>query len=210
MPVRVLIADDHEVVRRGLRALLATDPAVTLVGEAADGRAAVDLAAQLQPDVVLMDLVMPGLDGIEATRQLLQVSPGSKVVVLTSFPDDQRVLPAIRAGALSYLLKDVPAEQLLAAIQAAHRGEPVLHPVATARMMKEMARPAAEPRPALTARELDVLRGVAAGLSNQEIGERLFIGERTVKSHISSLLSKLDLADRTQLAIYAIRNGLAD
>ncbi|MCG0239857.1 MAG: response regulator transcription factor [Firmicutes bacterium] len=207
-PIRVLIADDHEVVRRGLRSFLATEPEIAVVAEAADGEAAVRLAEAHRPDVVLMDLVMPGLDGVEATRRILAVSPESRVIVLTSYPDDERVVPAIRAGALSYLLKDVAPDQLIAAIRAAKRGEPVLHPVAATRLMQEMHRPSSAPE--LTPREREVLALVAKGLSNQEIAARLYIAERTVKSHISSLLAKLGLEDRTQLAIYAIRNRLVE
>lgn len=208
-PIRVLIADDHEVVRRGLRSFLATEPEIAVVAEAADGEAAVRLAEAHRPDVVLMDLVMPGLDGVEATRRILAVSPESRVIVLTSYPDDERVVPAIRAGALSYLLKDVAPDQLIAAIRAAKRGEPVLHPVAATRLMQEMHRPSSS-APELTPREREVLALVAKGLSNQEIAARLYIAERTVKSHISSLLAKLGLEDRTQLAIYAIRNRLVE
>lgn len=209
-PIRVLIADDHAVVRRGLKSFLDTEPDIEVVAEATDGASAVDLAAAHRPDVVLMDLVMPGLNGIEATRRIMAALPETRVIVLTSYPDDERVIPAIQAGALSYLLKDVAPEHLSGAIRAARRGEPVLHPLAAQRMMQEMGRGAATAGPELTPREREVLQLVARGLSNQEIGAQLYIGERTVKSHISSLLAKLGMSDRTQLAIYAIRHGLAE
>jgi NarL family two-component system response regulator LiaR len=204
--IRILICDDHEMVRRGLRSYLETDADFAVVGEAADGEKAVALAAELAPDVILMDLVMPGVDGVEATRRIIAARPKACVVVLTSFVDDSRVLPALRAGARSYLLKDVAAEELGESLRRAHRGESVLHPVAAQRVLREMTAPkGAEP----TEREMQVLLLVAKGLSNQEIGKRLFITERTVKAHITSLLAKLNLSDRTQLAIHAHTHGLA-
>lgn len=203
--IRILISDDHEIVRRGLRSYLETETDFEIVGEAADGNEAVRLASELQPDVVLMDLVMPELDGVEATRRIVAAHPKTCVVVLTSFADDSRVLPALKAGARSYLLKDVAAEALGESIRRAHRGESVLHPVAAQRVLREMTTPkGAEP----TQRELEVLALVAQGLSNQAIGGKLFITERTVKAHITSLLSKLGLSDRTQLAIHAHTHGL--
>lgn len=204
--IRILIVDDHAVVRRGLGSFLATAPDLQVVGEAATGEEAVALAPVLRPDVVLMDLVLPGMDGVEATRRLLAACPGARVVVLTSYPDDERVIPALQAGALSYLLKDVAPDALAAAIRAAARGEPVLHPVAQAGLVRALGRPG--PAPDLTPREREVLALVAQGLSNQAIAGRLGIAERTVKAHISNLLAKLDLQDRTQLAIYALRNRL--
>jgi NarL family two-component system response regulator LiaR len=203
--IRILICDDHEIVRRGLRGYLETEADFTVVGEASDGAAAVRLASELEPDVILMDLVMPEVDGIEATRRIIAARPQACVVVLTSFADDSRVLPALRAGARSYLLKDVAAEELGQSLRRAHRGESVLHPAAAQRVLREMTAPkGAEP----TQRELQVLLLVAQGLSNQAIGAKLFITERTVKAHITSLLAKLGLSDRTQLAIHAHTHGL--
>ncbi len=203
--IRILVCDDHEIVRRGLRSYLETEGDFTVVGEAGDGEQAIRQAAALKPDVILMDLVMPGVDGVEATRRIMAADPKACIVVLTSFTDDSKVLPALKAGARSYLLKDVAAEELGECIRRARRGESVLHPVAAQRVLREMTAPkGAEP----TERELEVLLLVAQGLSNQDIGDKLFITERTVKAHITSLLSKLGLSDRTQLAIYAHTHGL--
>jgi NarL family two-component system response regulator LiaR len=208
--IRLLLVDDHKLVREGLKIYLATEPDIQVVGEAADGAEAARLAEALKPDVILMDLVMPGVDGIEGTRRCLQVCPAAKVVVLTSMPDDERVVPAIRAGALSYLLKDVSAEELAAAVRRAAAGQPTLHPIASTRMMQELTGTSRR-RSALdeiSPREMEVLRLIGQGLSNKEIGERLFIGERTVKTHVSHLLEKLGMQDRTQLAIFAVQNRL--
>jgi NarL family two-component system response regulator LiaR len=210
-PITVLIVDDHKVVREGVRAFLETQPDITVVGEAESGEAAVDLVAEHAPDVVLMDLVMPGLDGVDATRLVKQASPRTRVIVLTSYHQDEHIFPAIRAGALSYLLKDVGPEELADAVRKAAAGDAVLHPRVAARVVQELhgARPD-EPNPftELSERELDVLRVIADGLSNAEIAERLVISEKTVKSHVSNILSKLHLADRTQAAVYAWREGV--
>jgi NarL family two-component system response regulator LiaR len=210
-PITVLIVDDHKVVREGVRAFLETQPDITVVGEAASGEAAVDLVAEHAPDVVLMDLVMPGLDGVDATRLVKQASPRTRVIVLTSYHQDEHIFPAIRAGALSYLLKDVGPDELADAVRKAAAGDAVLHPRVAARVVQELhgARPD-EPNPftELSERELDVLRVIADGLSNAEIAERLVISEKTVKSHVSNILSKLHLADRTQAAVYAWREGV--
>ena len=214
-PITVLIVDDHAVVRQGVRAFLETQPDIRVVAEAASGAEAVRQAERHAPDVVLMDLVMPGMDGVEATRALKRVSPRSQVIVLTSYHDDEHIFPAIRAGALSYLLKDVAPAALAEAVRRAARGEAVLHPRVAARLVQEIhaargQREAAKP-PAfadLTERELEVLRLVAQGLSNAAIAQRLYISERTVKSHVSNILSKLHLADRTQAAVYAWQQGL--
>jgi two-component system, NarL family, response regulator LiaR len=208
--IRLLLVDDHKMVREGLKMYLSTEDDIEVVGEAPDGAAGAKLAAELKPDVILMDLVMPGTDGIEGTRLCMAASPTSRVIALTSMPDDERVVPAIRAGALSYLLKDVSADDLAAAIRNAAAGRPTLHPMAAARMMQELNAPP-KPKSAvdeISPREMEVLQLIGKGQSNKEIGEKLFIGERTVKTHVSHLLEKLRLQDRTQLAIYAVQNKL--
>jgi NarL family two-component system response regulator LiaR len=215
--IRVLIVDDHQVVRRGLRTFLDLQDDIEVVGEAGDGLQGVELAAQLEPDVVLMDIVMPRLDGIEATRRIRERSAETGVIALTSFAGDDQVLPALEAGASSYLLKDVTPEDLVEAIRAVHRGEPRLHPDALRKVMEAAMGPRAdEVRPAsasppddLTERELEVIVLVSRGLSNREIAESFVISEKTVKTHIGHILAKLGLKDRTQLAIYALRHGLA-
>lgn len=214
--IRVLIVDDHQVVREGLRTFLQLSAGVTVAGEAAGGAEAVELVRKLEPDVVLMDLVMPGMDGIEATRRIKALGLPARVIALTSFTEDDKVFPAIQAGASSYLLKDVSPDALVEAIRAVHRGEARLHPDITRKLMEQVAR---RPGPegealgqveSLTARELDVVRLVAEGYSNADIAQRLVISEKTVKTHISNILGKLQLQDRTQLAVYAIRKGLVD
>jgi NarL family two-component system response regulator LiaR len=212
--IKVLIVDDHQVVRQGLRTFLELHEDIDVVGEAGDGMAALELVRQLAPDVVLMDLVMPRLDGIAATRQVKALGGTTRVIALTSFTEDDKVFPAIQAGASSYLLKDVSPDDLVEAIRAVHRGEARLAPNIARKLMEQVAHQA-EPKhepPAeeLTERELEVIRLVAKGLSNQAIGQQLFISDKTVKTHISNILGKLDLEDRTQLAIYAIKNGLVD
>jgi NarL family two-component system response regulator LiaR len=215
--IRVLIVDDHQVVRRGLRTFLELQDDIEVAGEAGDGQAGVEEAERLGPDVVLMDIVMPRLDGIEATRRIKERAPGTGVIALTSFAGDDQVLPALEAGASSYLLKDVSPEELVEAIRAVHRGEPRLHPDALRKVMEaamgprtgEAGRAAASPPADLTERELEVVVLVAQGLSNREIAESFVISEKTVKTHIGHVLAKLELKGRTQLAIYAIRHGLA-
>ncbi len=209
--IRVLIADDHTIVRKGLKVLLATEPDMEVVGEADNGAEAVSLAGSLKPDVILMDLVMPQMDGIEATRTITAGPDSPRVLVLTSFAADDKVFPAVKAGALGYLLKDSSPEQLLEAIRRVHRGEPSLEPSIARKVLQELSapgqgRPTTDP---LTERELDVLRLVAQGLANKEIASALFIAEWTVRSHVSSILSKLQLASRTQAALYALRSGIA-
>lgn len=208
--IRLLLVDDHKMVREGLKAYLATEEDIEIVGEAADGAAGAKLAGELKPDVILMDLIMPGTDGVEGTRLCRAASPNSRVIILTSMPDDERVVPAIKAGALSYLLKDVSAEDLAQAIRSAAVGRATLHPMAATRMMQELTAPPKREAglDEISPREMEVLQLIAKGLSNKEIGERLFIGERTVKTHVSHLLEKLNLQDRTQLAIYAVQNKL--
>ena len=209
--ITVLIVDDHAVVRGGVRGYLETQPDISVVGEAACGEEAVRLAADQVPDVVLMDLVMPGMDGVEATRRVRRVSPRSQVVVLTSYHDDVHIFPAIKAGALSYLLKDVGPEDLAEAIRAAARGEAVLHPHVATRVMQELRgtrQQVPNPFTELTDRELEVLRLVAEGLSNARIAEQLVLSEKTIKGYVSNILSKLYLADRTQAAVFAWREGM--
>lgn len=209
--VSVLIVDDHPIVRQGLRTLLDLQEDIRVVGEATNGKDAVEMAGRLKPDVILMDLVMPGMDGIEATRQITALHQTTRVIALTSFVEDEKVIPAIQAGAVSFLLKDINPNDLMDAIRAASQGEARLHPEVTRRLMRQVASQPPSPlqsAPDLTEREMDVLRLVAQGLSNREIAARLVISEKTVKTHISSLLSKLDQEDRTRLAIYAIKKGL--
>ncbi len=209
--ISVLIVDDHALVRQGVRAFLETQPDLTVVGEAESGEEAIRLAADLVPDVVLMDLVMPEMDGVEATRKLKLVSPRSQVIVLTSYHEDEHIFPAIRAGALSYLLKDVGARELADAVRKAAHAEAVLHPRVAARVVQELhGSGGINPNPftQLSERELEVLRLIADGMSNEEIAERLVISEKTVKSHVSNVLGKLHVADRTQAAVYAWREGI--
>jgi NarL family two-component system response regulator LiaR len=209
--IRVLIVDDHAIVRKGIRALLATEPDIQVIGEASDGAEAIALAQALHPDVILMDLVMPKIDGIEATRQITASQPGVRVLVLTSFAADDKVFPAIKAGALGYLLKDTGPDDLLRAIHQVHLGQPTLEPSIARKVLSELAHPPQEPLTPdpLTERELDVLRRVAQGNSNKEIAEQLEIAEMTVRAHVSNILGKLHLASRTQAALYALRKGLA-
>lgn len=208
--IRLLIVDDHQVVRQGLRTFLSLYDDIQVVGEAADGQEAVELTAQLAPDVILMDLVMPRLDGIAATRLIHDKHPAVQIIALTSFAEDDKIIPAIQAGAASYMLKDVSADVLVDAIRAAQRGERRLHPEAMRKLMEQVAKPPAPPLvdPLLTPREFEVVRLVAQGKHNREIAEALVISEKTAKMHVSNILGKLGLEDRTQLAIYAIRNGL--
>ena len=210
-PITLMMVDDHAIVRQGVRAFLDTQSDLHVVGEAGSGEEAIALAGELAPDVVLMDLVMPGMDGVESTRLLKQVSPRSQVIVLTSYHEDEHIFPAIRAGALSYLLKDVAPSELADAIRKAARGEAVLHPRVAARVVQELhgaRRDAFNPFTELSERELEVLRLIADGASNETIAATLIISEKTVKSHVSNILSKLHVADRTQAAVYAWREGV--
>jgi two-component system, NarL family, response regulator LiaR len=209
--IRVLIADDHAVVRQGLRTFLELQDDIEVVADVADGEAALRAAREHEPDVVLMDLVMPGMGGIEAIRGLREARPEARVLVLTSFLDDEKLFPAVRAGAAGYLLKDVEPAELVRAIRIVDEGEALLHPAVAARLMEEFAeteRPAAEE--ALTAREREVLQLIARGLPNKLIARDLEIAEKTVKTHVSSILSKLGLTDRTQAALYAVRRGMVE
>jgi len=210
-PIRILIADDHAIVRRGLRTLIASEPGMEVVGEAADGEEAVEQTLTLRPDVILMDIVMPRQSGLEAIAQIVEEDAQARILVITSFAEDDKVFPAIKAGALGYLLKDTSPEQLLQSIYAVHRGEPSLHPTIALKVIRELNHPSALPptEDPLTEREVEVLRLVAQGMANQEIAERLVISERTVGNHVGSILAKLHLANRTQATLYALREGLA-
>ncbi len=208
MAIRVLIADDHAVVRQGLRMFLGLDPEIEVVGEASTGTQALRLAHELGPDVVLMDLLMPEMDGIEATARIRRELPDTEVIALTSVLEDSSVVGAVRAGAIGYLLKDTEAGELLRAIKAASAGQVQLSPKAAARLMREVRTP--EALEELTERELEVLRLLAQGQSNKEIAYKLSIGEKTVKTHVSNILAKLNVSSRTQAALYAARMGLVE
>lgn len=209
--ISVFIADDHPVVRQGLASFLRLQPDIELVGEAADGREAVDKVLDLVPDVVLMDLAMPVIDGIEAIRRIRARSPSTKVIALTSFSDEARLFAAVKAGAAGYLLKDIDPAEIVKGIRMVSNGEALISPAAAAKLMQEFADSGAdrvaEP---LTAREIEVLRLIARGLSNREIAAELVISEKTVKTHVSNILAKLHLADRTQAALYAVKKRLVD
>jgi NarL family two-component system response regulator LiaR len=209
--IRVLIVDDHSIVRKGIRALLSTERDIQVIGEANDGMEAIAQAQALKPDVILMDLVMPKVDGIEATRRITTQQPGMRVLVLTSFAADDKVFPAIKAGALGYLLKDTGPDELVEAIHQVHRGEPSLEPTIARKVLAELSAPPQKPLSTdpLTGRELDILRLIAQGCSNKEIAEQLVITEMTVRTHVSNVLSKLHLASRTQAALYALKEGIA-
>jgi NarL family two-component system response regulator LiaR len=210
-PITVLLVDDHEVVRQGVRAYLDALPDFAVVGEAETGEMAVRLALEHVPDVVLMDLVMPGMDGVEATRRVKDASPRTQIVVLTSYHQDEHIFPALKAGAISYVLKDVKMAELAEAIHQAARGEVTLHPRVAARVIRELHGPRhAELNPftELTDREIEVLKLIANGLTNTKIAEQLVISLNTVKGHVSNILSKLHLADRTEAAVYAWREGI--
>jgi NarL family two-component system response regulator LiaR len=209
--IKVLLVDDHAVVREGLRTYLDLEDRLAIVGEAANGREAVDKVRALRPDVVLMDLLMPEMDGITATKAIKEVAPEVKIIVLTSFQDDEHILPAIEAGATGYLLKDVSAPELVKAIEGAFQGQAQLHPEVARKLMEQVRQPRRrqEPGEDLTPRERDVLGLIASGMSNKEIARELVMTERTVKGHVSNILGKLGLQDRTQAALYAVRHGLA-
>jgi NarL family two-component system response regulator LiaR len=209
--IRVLVVDDHAIVRKGICALLATEPGIQVVGEAKEGQEAVAKTARLRPEVVLMDLVMPGMDGLEAIRRILADQPEVRILVLTSFAGDDKIFAAIRAGALGYLLKDSGPEELILAIKQVHSGQSSLHPAIARRLLQELSHnpDRAAKAEALTERELEVLRQVAKGLSNDEIARHLSISEATVRTHVSNILAKLSLDSRTQAALYALREGLA-
>lgn len=209
--IRVMVVDDHHIVREGLRALIETEPGLELVGEAKDGYEAVVETRSLKPDVILMDLVMPRMDGLEAISQIKRENEKAQILVLTSYSEDSKVFSAIKMGAMGYLLKDSLPEDLLRAIRDVYHGQPSLHPSIARKLMGELNRPPESPvmEEELTEREDDVLKLLALGLSNQDIADKLFISERTVRTHVSNILMKLHLANRTQAAVYAFRNRLA-
>ena len=211
-PIRILIADDHQLVRQGFRALLSVKEGIEIVGQAADGDEAVQLVRSLEPDIILMDLIMPKKTGIEATREIKAEYPDAKVLIITSFAEDENIFKAIKAGALGYLLKDSSPQDLLTAINDVYQGKMSLHPNIAMKLVDELNRPPEgvvtdEP---LTEREVEVLKLVAQGQSNQDIAEKLVVSERTVGAHVSNILGKLHLANRTQAALYALRTGLTD
>ncbi len=209
--IHILIADDHPIVREGLRALIATEPGMIVVGEAKDGDEAVFKAHSLQPDVILLDLVMPRKDGLAAISEITHDLPGARILVLTSFAEDEYVFPAIKAGAMGYLLKDASPQELLEASRAVYRGESSLHPTIARKVLREFTRPSDPPARAarLSEREGEILLLVAQGLSNRAIAEQLVVSERTVRSHVSAILQKLHLNSRTQAALYALKEGWA-
>jgi NarL family two-component system response regulator LiaR len=209
--ISVLLVDDHAMVRQGVKAFLITQPDLSVVGEAGSGEEAISLTAQLVPDVILMDLIMPNMDGVETTRRVKQVSPRSQIVVLTSYHEDEHIFPALKAGALSYILKDISAEELASAVRKAAAGEAVLHPRVAARVIKELQGKREDnlnPFTELSERELEVLKLIADGMSNAEMAAKLVLSEKTIKGHVSNILNKLHVADRTQAAVYAWREGV--
>ncbi len=210
MPIRVLLADDHAVVRGGIRALLEQDQEIEVIGEADNGEEAVSIALSQNPDVILLDLMMPLKTGIEAIEEIKAKNPPARILVLTSFADDDKVFAAIKAGAMGYLLKHTTPSELFQAIRDVHNGESSLHPTIARKLIRELNRPSTLPPvdEPLTDREVEVLILVARGLANQDIADRLVISERTVRTHVSNLLSKLHLANRTQAALYALKEGL--
>jgi len=211
--IKVLIVDDHEVVRNGVRSYLEAQPDFVVVGEAENGEEAIELTRQESPDVVLMDLVMPGMQGVEATREVRKVNPATQVVVLTSYHQDDFVFPALKAGAISYILKDAKMSELAEALRKGAKGEATLHPRVAARVIREIkgANPEeASPLQDLTTREMEILSLIAEGLCNAAIAEQLVISENTVKGHVSNILSKLHLTDRTQAAVFAWKQGVID
>ncbi|HSG41859.1 MAG TPA: response regulator transcription factor [Anaerolineales bacterium] len=210
--IRVLITDDHLVVRKGLAALLATKEDIEVIGEAENGKEAIEKVRELSPDVILMDLVMPEMDGVQAIKQIVAEFPEAKILVMTSFATDDMVFPAIKSGALGYLLKDSTPEELVGAIRQVYQGEPSLHPKIARKVLMEISNPTVNTtsEDPLTERELGVLKSIAKGMSNQEIGLTLSISETTVRTHVSRILNKLHLASRTQAALYALKEGLAN
>ena len=209
----ILIADDHEVVRNGIRSYLETIPDMQVVGEASSGEETLNLVAELIPDILLLDLIMPGMDGIEITRRVKHISPRTQVVVLTSYHDDVHIFPALKAGAISYILKDMKMEKLVDVLRRAAQGEVTLHPLVASRVLQNIRGENGEEQPLFTERterETGVLKLIANGLTNSQIAQKLVISENTVKGHVSNILSKLHLADRTQVAVYAWQQGIVN
>jgi two-component system, NarL family, response regulator LiaR len=206
--IRLAVVDDHELVRKGIISYLVTEPDIEIVGEGSSGKDAVKLATTTDPDVILMDLLMDNGTGIDATREIMSKGSSSRIIILTSYYDEKEVFPAIEAGAFSYLLKTSSADEVVSAIRKAAKGESVIEPKVTDVMVKRLRSKEKKPHDTLTEREMDVLQCIGEGMTNQEISEELFIGIKTVKTHVSNILGKLDVADRTQAAVYANRNGL--
>ena len=210
-PISIILVDDHEVVRRGVRTYLNTIAEFDVIGECSSGEEAIHMVAEHIPDIVLMDLIMPGMDGIETTRQIKKISPRTQVVVLTSYHEDAHIFPALKAGAISYILKDMKMDKLVEALNKAVQGEVTLHPRVAARVLQNIRGDGGEDQQLfteLTERELDVLKLIANGMTNSQIAEELVITENTVKGHVSNILSKLHLVDRTQAAVYAWQRGI--
>jgi len=210
-PIRILLVDDHKIVRQGVRAFFDAHEGIDVIGEAGSGAEAVKMVEERVPDVVLMDLIMPGMDGVEATRLAKDISPRTQIVVLTSYHDDEHIFPALQAGALSYILKDVEMDELADAVFKASRGEATLHPQIASRVIQELhGRKVTENTLGveLTKREMEILKMIAQGMSNSDIAEKFIISKYTVKGHVSNILSKLHLADRTQAAVYAWQKGV--
>jgi NarL family two-component system response regulator LiaR len=210
--IRVLVVDDHPVVRRGIRSLMAEEPDITVIGEAVNGRDALEQVEKLQPDVILMDLVMPEMNGVDAIQAITASHPEMRILVMTSFAADDKVFPSIKAGALGYILKDSDPEDLVRMIHQVHRGELSIHPSIARKVIQELNRPAVEPlTPSpLTPREVEILQLLAQGVENKEIARRLFLREATVRTHVSNILGKLQLANRVQATLYALRTGLTN
>jgi two-component system, NarL family, response regulator LiaR len=207
--IRVVFVDDHEMVRIGVSAFLSAQPDIEVVGEAADGKKGVELALELRPDIILMDLVMKEMDGIEATKQIIEKWPEAKVIIVTSFLDDEKVYPALEAGATSYMLKTSKADEIANAVRATYHGQSVLEPEVTGKMMVKMRqKQKLQPHEELTSREMEILMLMAEGKTNQDIADELYIALKTVKTHVSNILSKLNVQDRTQAVIYAFKHSL--
>lgn len=207
--IRVVFVDDHEMVRIGVSAYLSAQPDIEVVGEAADGKKGVELTLELRPDIILMDLVMKEMDGIEATRKIIEQWPEAKIIIVTSFLDDEKVYPALEAGATSYMLKTSKASEIADAVRATYHGQTVLEPEVTGKMMVRMRQKNTHlPHEELTSREMEILLLMAQGKANQEIADELFIALKTVKTHVSNILSKLQVQDRTQAVIYAFKHSL--
>ncbi|MEI2356323.1 response regulator [Mesobacillus zeae] len=207
--IKVVFIDDHEMVRIGVSSYLSAQPDIEVIGEADNGRTGAEMALELKPDIILMDLVMKEMDGIESTRQIIEKWPEAKIIIVTSFLDDEKVYPALEAGATSYMLKTSKASEIANAIRTTYHGQPVLEPEVTGKMMAKMRqKPVILPHAELTGREMEVLLLIAQGKTNQEIADELFIALKTVKTHVSNILSKLEVQDRTQAVIYAFKHGL--